>query len=123
MVTKYQLVLIGNSSELKDTIINTFKKRVQDLGVNEDALSILDEKTFEKEYRRNAPSAAVYFGGETTSFPNLDILTDLLGSSSFILPVVTDLARLTNLVPKQLYPINGFELQSKIDVEDQVSNT
>lgn len=116
MVTKYQLVLIGNSNGLKDTIINTFKKRVQDLGVNEDALSILDEKSFEREYRRNAPSAAVYFGGETTSFPDLDILNDLLGNSSFILPVVEDLARFTNLVPKQLFPINGFELKSEMEV-------
>jgi hypothetical protein len=122
MVTKYQLVLIGNSNDLKDTIIDTFKKRVQDLGVNEDALSILDEKTFEKEYKRNAPSAALYFGGRTANFPDLVILDDLLSNSSFILPVVGDLARFTDLVPKQLFPINGFELKSEREVEALVSN-
>lgn len=122
MITKYQLVLIGSNSDLKDTIIDTFKKRVEDLGVSGDAFSILDEKNFEQEYKRNAPTAALYFGGTTTSFPDWDILNELLSNSSFILPVVEDLARFTNLVPKQLFPINGFELKSEMEVEALVSN-
>jgi len=122
MITKYQLILIGNNNDLRVSIIDTFKKRVQNLGLDENALSILDEKTFGSEYKRNAPTTALYFGGDNTSFPDLSILNDLLSSSSFVLPVVNNLAYFTSLVPKQLHPINGFELQSERQVESLVGN-
>src|SRR5438445_8954122 len=123
MTTKYQFILIGNNNALKGIITDTFKKRVQNLGMKEDAIIILDEASFKKNYRGNAPAVALYFGGDGGSgFSNLDILDTLIADSSFVLPVVNDLKKFTALVPKQLIPINGFELKSEMEVESLVSN-
>lgn len=121
MKTKYQLVIVGNDNANKGSIVSTFKTRVDDLGISAESINILEEDNFRDNYIANAPTVGVYFGGETTNFPNLDILERLLSDSNLVLPVVNDLKHFSENTPVNLHPINGFELKTETNVEALVS--
>jgi hypothetical protein len=121
MRTLYQFVLIGNNNSFKSEIIDIFQKRIKDLGLQDDTVSIIEAKNF-KDYKRNAPTASIYFGGNSSSYPDLDLLDILINDACFILPVVNDLNIFPDLVPPALQPINGFELKSSQEIEALVGN-
>lgn len=119
MKTKYQLVVLGDN-HLKDEIIETFIKRVDDLGLESDSTSIIDETNFSHDYKPNSPTVCLYFGiGGIHA--NLGILDLLINHAVFILPIVSNLATYSNLVPAQLKSINGFELKNEKDIESLVA--
>ena len=74
MNTKYQVVLIGFKNSLKDQIIDTLKLRVSDLGISTDSINIIEEGNFHSRYIGNSPTVGLYYGGNNSAFPNLDIL-------------------------------------------------
>jgi TIR domain len=116
MVTRYQIVFIGHSNVFRPEIIDTFIKRVLDLGMDAGLLSILDENSFRAKFKRNAPTVAIYFGGNGPDHPNLNILEELFDRKAFIVPVVGEKNNFHNLVPAQLLPVNPFELTSETQV-------
>lgn len=120
MKTQYQLILIGNKNAFKDEIANTFQKRVKDLGLFDDAIIIIEAADF-GNYKHNAPTVCLYFGGNSP-FPDLDILDIIINDACFVLPIVDDLNTFSNKVPKNLQPINGFELKSLKEIEPLVSS-
>ena len=64
MDTKYQLITIGASNLFKGNIVETFVTRVEELGVSEDRVSIIDELNFDAVYEHRGPSVCVYFGDQ-----------------------------------------------------------
>ncbi|HTA83461.1 MAG TPA: toll/interleukin-1 receptor domain-containing protein [Bacteroidia bacterium] len=117
MNTKYQLVVIGSSNPLQDLIIDTFKNRVSDLGININSISILIADNFHANYITNSPTTCIYFGSKDNTHQNIDILETLISDSKLVLPVVDDLANFTKHTPTILHPINGFKLKDKNNVE------
>ncbi|MBP9102221.1 MAG: toll/interleukin-1 receptor domain-containing protein [Chitinophagaceae bacterium] len=108
MHTKYQLILIGADHSLKPHISSTFIARVNELGIAETSITILDENNFTAQYKKNCPTVALYFG-TTASFPNEDTVTELIADAAFILPVVSDLKQVSDLLPEKLRILNAFE--------------
>jgi hypothetical protein len=121
MDTKYQLVIIGTNNAYKDKIIDTFNKRVQDLGLTRNSVIILDEKNFKGNYSKNSPTVALYFGGNVSKFPNIDILETLINDASFILPIGDDLDRILAQIPEDINSLNAYRLDNESKVEPLVS--
>lgn len=121
MTTKYQLVTIGHINAFKDEIIDTFENRFTELGISTDLISIMDETNFTTNYIANAPTVGIYFGGTDTNFPSIGILDRLIKDSKLILPIVDDLDFYPKRIPPQLKPINGYGLNSKLQIEAIVS--
>lgn len=122
MDTKYQLVFIGHNNPLKPKILTIFFKHIEDLGLSNSSIIVLEENNFKDNYASNSPTVAIYFGNDTKDFQNLDILDILINDATFILPVVNNIEKFSSLVPKQLHPINGSELKSEIEIEPLVSS-
>jgi len=121
MNTKYQLVFIGTENTYKESIADTFTKRIQELGLTTNSIIILDEKNFQNDYKKNSPTVALYFGGNVSNFPNIDILDTLIQDASFILPIGDDLDRILAQIPKNINSLNGFELSNQTKIEPLVS--
>jgi hypothetical protein len=121
MHTKYQLVTIGNDSPFLQNILDTFFLHIIELGLTRDMVIILDEHNFKDNYKANAPTVCLYFGGSSRYYPNLDILDLLLKDATITLPVVENINQLATLIPTQLHLINGFELKSESEIELLVS--
>ncbi len=115
MHTKYQLITIGNDNAFKQDVLNIFLSHIIELGLLENMVTILDENNFKDNYKANAPTVCLYFGGDL--LPNIDILDTLLKDATIVLPIVHDINSLSTLLPVQLHPINGFELKNESDIE------
>ncbi|TDN93391.1 TIR domain-containing protein [Salegentibacter sp. 24] len=122
MEAKYQLILLGSTNDFKQEVISVFLKHIQELGMNSDSVEIISEKNFNR-YRANFPVFCIYFGDTNSNYQNLDLIKQLLADSSLILPVVSNLKNLNSEIPEILRSINGFELNSKYDIEKLVSCT
>lgn len=120
MKTKYQLVFIGNTSPFKKDITDTFLNHILELGLVKDSIILLDEFNFKDNYKANAPTVGLYFGGSI--FPNIDILDILINDATIILPIVEDNSRFNSLTPEILHTINGFELKTTSNIEPLVGN-
>lgn len=120
MKIKYQLVVLGDYNGLKNNIVDTFHARVKELGLEEDSTTLIDEENFYSDYKPNCPTVCIYFG-KSSPHNNSDIIDILINDAVFIVPVVSDLTNFSNLVPKQLKPINGFELKDLNGVEATVA--
>lgn len=119
MVFKYQLIILGEENSLEQLIVDTFYKRIQQLGLSNESIIIVKHADFNKLYRANSPVVCLYFGGDKEK--NVDILDRLISDASIIIPIVDDKTYFTDNVPELLYPINGFELGSELEVEPLVS--
>jgi hypothetical protein len=120
MVTKYQVILIGDNNPLIESILEVLFRHVDELGLNKESICIIEETNF-TEYKRNSPTFCLYFGNTVGDFKNLDILDVLLKDATLVLPVVTDLKKFGELIPEPLKNINGFELHSLGEVEKLVA--
>jgi hypothetical protein len=121
METKYQLILIGNHCPYINKILDSLNLHFSELGVSNDFIVTINEYNFSYEYKANAPTFCVYFGGITNSLNNSRILDVLLSDAVFILPVVSDLSKFKDLTPENIHKINGFELSAESKVESLVS--
>jgi len=119
METKYQLIILGSSEKYISDVKKCFFRRLKDLGINDDSISILTDKNF-KLYSGNAPSCCLYFGNEQKS-KHIDLLERLIKDATFIIPIVADLGNINILIPEQLRMINAFELRDENDIEALVS--
>lgn len=105
----YQLVILGAENSNKQTIIDTFLKRVDDLGLSRDVIVILDKDNF-LLWNRFSPTVAAYFGGDFTVFPDIAISETLLSNGAYIIPIVEDINNFPLEIPELLQPINGTSL-------------
>jgi len=121
MKTSYQLITIGEDHPLLPDIITAFKQRVSDLGLPADSVTLIDRSNFESDFKSNAPSACLFFSNSKGS-QDKDILTRLIEETTFVLPVVPTLDNFSSQVPKELEGINGFALQTIVQVPALVSN-
>lgn len=121
MVTKYQLILIGDKNCLIGNIQEALFRHVQELGLSKESILVIDESNFHAEYKKNAPVFCLYFGNTGSVFKNLDILNTLLADATLVLPVVADFNEFGKSIPEVLKNINGFELASVNEVEKLVA--
>ena len=117
MKTKYQIVIIGLINPLKEKVLETLKLRVSELGISHDSIITINEINFRQDYVANAPTVGLYFGGNTTVFPNLDIVETIISDSNIVVPIVHDFGNYSHLTPTILHPINGFELRDENNIE------
>lgn len=121
MVTKYQVILIGDKNLLIANIREALFRHITELGLNEESITVIDESNFYVEYKKNSPTFCLYFGNTVGDFKNLDILDVLIKDAMLILPVVTDLAKCASSIPESLKNINAFPLSSLNEVEKLVA--
>jgi hypothetical protein len=86
-----------------------------------ESIKEIDEANFHTGYKGNAPTFCLYFGSDSGSFKNLDILSTLIRDANLILPIGSDLKKFSKQIPKELGNVNGFELSSRNDIEKLVS--
>ncbi|MCO5268980.1 MAG: toll/interleukin-1 receptor domain-containing protein [Brumimicrobium sp.] len=122
MTTKYQLIKIGENNSFYSEILEVFYLHIIELGLQKDCIIEIDENNFSAEYKANAPTFCLYFGSTSGIFPNQDILNNLLEDATLLLPIVSDLTKFTQQIPKELHNINGFQLTTKEDVERLTSS-
>lgn len=121
MVTKYQIIKTGAENHFYNEILTTLYHHIEELGLAKDAILEIDEKNFTAEYKGNSPTFCLYFGSNSDSFNNLDMLNTLIKDANLILPIVSDINKFKLQIPKELENINGFELASRNDIEKLVS--
>ena len=121
MVTKYQVILIGDKNSLIGNILEALFRHVAELGLNKESILVLQDSNFYTEYKKNAPAFCLYFGNTIGEFKDLCILDSLLKDATLVLPVVTDLNEFGKSTPASLKNINGFELPSLNEVEKLVA--
>lgn len=122
MTTKYQLIKIGADNSFYSEILEAFYRHTTELGLKKECIIEIEENNFSAEYIANAPTFCLYFGSTSGNFQNQDILNKLLEDATLILPVVSDLTKFTQQIPKELRNINGFQLATKDDIERLVSS-
>ena len=121
MTTKYQIIKIGAENPFYKEVLETLYYHISELGLAKESILEIDENNFKIEYMGNAPSFCLYFGSNSSSFKNLDLLKILIKDANLILPVASDLAKFSSQIPKELENINGFELATSNDIEKLVS--
>lgn len=119
MKVPYQLVCLGLSNPLENEVVSTFRVRIKELGLNDDAVRIVHEDSISSLCK--APIVVLYYGGVSDKFPHLDLIDRLLKGNAFVLPVATDIEQFSKQIPEPLRQINGFELSNHKDIEPLVS--
>lgn len=121
MTTKYQIIKLGVDNPFYKEALDTLYHHIEQLGLAKESILEIDEKNFKAEYKGNAPTFCLYFGSNSGSFKNIDLLRILIKDANLILPVVSDLEKFSSLIPKELENVNGFELATSNDIEKLVS--
>lgn len=121
MRTKYQIIKIGSDNPFYKATLNTLYHHIDELGLAKELIIEIDESNFYSEYTRNAPTFCLYFGSDSSSFKNIDLLKILMQDANLILPIVSNLEKFSSQIPKELENINGFELATNNDIEKLVS--
>lgn len=122
MTTKYQIIKIGDNNHFYNEVMNIAYRHIAELGLPKESIIEIDDTNFQTEYKRNAPSFCLYFGSDTGSFKNLDLLKILIKDANLILPIASDLNKFSSQIPKVLANVNGFELATRNDIEKLVSS-
>ncbi len=87
MQYKYQLLLLGTDVPSKRLIIEKLFQKINDLGLPNSILKIIEAKNINREYRGNQPSFGVYFGDINGNYKDLDITQKLIKEGTMILPL------------------------------------
>lgn len=121
MTTKYQIIKIGAANPFYNGLMDSLYDHLEVLGLQKDSIIEIDERNFKTEYKGNAPTFCLYFGSDSGSFQNIDLLKTLIKDANLILPITSDITKFNLQIPKELANINGFELASSNDIEKLVS--
>ena len=120
-MTKYQIIKIGSDNPFYKEVLDTFYHHIEELGLAKESIIEIDETNFNTEYKGNAPTFCLYFGSNSGTFKNIDLLRILIKDANLILPVASDLENFSSQIPKELANVNGFELATSNDIEKLVS--
>lgn len=104
----YQLIILGAVIKFKKYILDLLFKEIDDLGIDRERLNIIYARDFKYKYRVNYPVYCLYVGSDQEV--DLDILEKLINDVKLILPIVFDLSKFSQQIPKILLDRNGFEL-------------
>jgi hypothetical protein len=121
MTTKYQIIKIGADNPFYKEVLNTLYHHIEELGLAKESILEIDESNFHTEYKGNAPTFCLYFGSDSGSFKNLDLLEILIKDANLILPIAFDLDKFSSQFPIELTNVNGFELATTNDIEKLVA--
>lgn len=121
MTTKYQIIKIGADNPSYKEVLDSLYHHIEELGLIKESIIEIDETNFKTEYKGSAPTFCLYFGSDSGSFKNIDLLNILIKDANLILPVASDLDKFSSQIPKELANVNGFELASYNDIEKLVS--
>lgn len=121
MTTKYQIIKLGSDNPFYKEVLDTLYYHIEELGLAKESILEIDETNFKTEYKGNAPTFCLFFGDNSGTFKNIDLLEILIKDAILILPVATDLTKFSYQIPKQLENVNGFELATSNDIEKLVS--
>lgn len=121
MTTKYQIIKIGSDNPFYKEVLDTLYHHIEELGLAKESILEIDENNFKTEYKGNAPTFCLYFGSNSGTFKNIDLLKILINDANLILPIAYDLEKFSSQIPKELKNVNGFELATSNDIEKLVS--
>lgn len=121
MKTKYQIIKIGSGNPFYNEVLDSLYHHIAELGLPKESILEIDQNNFKTEYKGNAPTFCLYFGSDSGSFKNIDLLNILIKDANLILPVASDLDKFSSQIPKELSNVNGFELATSNDIEKLVS--
>lgn len=122
MTFKYQFIHIGNTSPFLNRILNSFFRKIDDLGMKSDLINVINPINFIKEYQSNLPTYCLYFGDSSGDFKDIGILQTLINDDALILPIVPDINSFVKSVPNELAKINGIELTKSQEIEKLVGS-
>jgi hypothetical protein len=122
MTTKYQLIKLGADTPFYKKVSDTLYHHIAELGLAKESILEIDENNFKNEYKGNAPTFCLYFGSDSGSFKNIDLLEILIKDANLILPIASDITKFKLQIPKELANVNGFELATSNDIEKLVSS-
>jgi len=120
MNSKYQFIILGCENPLKKNILDTFFHHTDELGISRTSIQVIDSNNFYDYYTGSSPSCCLYFGDENyncESDHESEILRQLNEDGTLIIPIVNNLTNFSNLVPKMLEKVNGFELKTSENIE------
>lgn len=121
MTTKYQIIKLGSDNTFYTEVLDTLYHHIEELGLARESILEIDENNFKTEYKGNAPTFCLYFGSNSGTFKNIDLLNILIKDANLILPIASDLKKFSSQIPKELENVNGFELATSNDIEKLVS--
>lgn len=117
----YQIIKLGSENPFYKEVLDTLHNHIEELGLAKESILEIDETNFEAEYKGNAPTFCLYFGSNSGTFRNIDLLEILIKDANLILPVASNLEKFNSQIPKELENVNGFELATSNDIEKLVS--
>lgn len=121
MTTKYQIIRIGDDNPFIKETFDTLYCHLAELGLQRKSIIEIDGNNFQTYYKKNAPAFCLYLGSSSKVFKHLDILKILIKDATLVLPIVSDIKKISHQIPKELENVNGFELATSNDVEKLVS--
>ena len=114
----YQLVIFKNKNYFTNKVLRLFHKRIKELGIKKNLINIISGNKV-KNLNFNEPAYCLYFGCDKNK--ETKELQDIINNDILILPIVSDLNKAQNELPKSLHKINAIELNKKQDCEKIVS--
>lgn len=111
MKYKYQLILLGSEVPVKQVILNQIKIELNNLGLAEDIIKIIESNDLGHEYKGNQPAFAIYFGDTFGNFKDLDIIEKLIKDGTMILPIYFSDNAFETEIPKELKNQNGIRFK------------
>ncbi|OYQ79400.1 hypothetical protein B9T19_06405 [Ignatzschineria sp. F8392] len=115
----YQLVLLGDKEGYEKSVVNQLLKQTKILGIQDKFIKIIDNLNFD-EYSASNPTYCLYFASSDLEKDSVFINT-LIKDATLILPVIDDLNKCSELIPKSLEAINVFELDDTTILEPLIS--
>lgn len=122
MTTKYQIIKLGSDNPFYKEVLDTLYHQIAELGLAKESILEIDENNFKTEYKGSAPTFCLYFGSDSGSFKNLDLLEILISEANPILPITSDIKKFNQQIPNVIENVNGFELSNLNDIEKLVSS-
>lgn len=115
---RYQLVVFENNNSFVNKVLCLFHKRIKELGIKKNLINIISGNKV-KNLSFNEPAYCLYFGCNKNKITKE--LQYFINNDIIILPIVSDLNKAQNELPKYLHKINAIELNKKQDCEKIVS--
>ncbi|MDM1545742.1 toll/interleukin-1 receptor domain-containing protein [Ignatzschineria indica] len=106
----YQLVLLGDKEECEESVVNQILKQTKILGIQNKFIKIIHRLNFD-EYSASNPTYCLYFASSDLEKDSV-FINVLIKDATLILPVIDDLNKCSELIPKSLEAINAFELDN-----------
>jgi hypothetical protein len=111
MKYKYQLIILGSDTSIKQDILSQIKIELNNLGLPEDIIKIIDPSDLEHEYKGNQPAFAIYFGDINGDFKDLDVTKRLIKDGTMILPIYFNDEAFKVEIPKELENQNSIQFK------------